>query len=111
MKLGIFGGTFDPVHMGHLIVAEEARQRLGLDEVVFVPAGQPWLKSGLEITDAGHRLAMLELAVAPNPYFRLSDTEVRRPGPSYTVDTLEEMVAGPGRWAGALRHRGAGRAG
>ncbi len=96
MKLGIFGGTFDPVHMGHLIVAEEARQRLGLDEVVFVPAGQPWLKSGLEITDAGHRLAMLELAVAPNPYFRLSDTEVRRPGPSYTVDTLEEMVAGRG---------------
>ena len=93
MKLGIFGGTFDPVHTGHLIVAEEARQRLGLDEVLFVPAGQPWLKSGREITDGGHRVAMLEAAVALNPYFRLSDMEVRRPGPSYTVDTLEEMVA------------------
>jgi nicotinate-nucleotide adenylyltransferase len=94
VKLGIFGGTFDPVHTGHLIAAEEARQSLGLDEVLFVPAGQPWLKSGREITDGGHRLAMLELAVAPNPYFRTSDTEIRRDGPSYTVDTLEEMAAG-----------------
>ena len=90
-KIGVFGGTFDPVHVGHLIAAEEARASLSLDEVVFVPAGRPWFKEGRPLTGAGHRLAMVELAVAGHAHFRVWDVEVRRPGPSYTVDTLEEL--------------------
>lgn len=89
MKLGIFGGTFDPIHIGHLVVAEEAREQLSLDEVVFVPAGKPWFKSDMPVTDAKHRLAMVELSVASNPAFLTSDVEMVRSGPSYTVDTLE----------------------
>lgn len=89
MKLGVFGGTFDPIHMGHLVVAEEAREQLGLDEVVFVPAGEPWFKADMRITDASHRFAMVELAVASNPAFLTSDLEMVRSGPSYSVDTLE----------------------
>ena len=91
MRLGVFGGTFNPVHMGHLAVAEEVRVRLGLEEVLFMPAGQPWLKSGLEVTGGYHRLEMVKLAVASNPHFRVSDLEIRRPGPSYSADTLEEL--------------------
>jgi nicotinate-nucleotide adenylyltransferase len=91
VKLGVFGGTFDPIHIGHLIIAEEARVQLGLDEVMFVPAGQPWLKADRTVTDGRHRLAMVELAVASNPCFWALDMEVERPGPSYTVDTLAEL--------------------
>ena len=94
MKLGVFGGTFDPVHMGHLIIAEEACSRLGLDELLFIAAGRPWFKRDEEVTEAVHRLNMLELAVDTNPNFRVSDMEVRRAGPSYTVDTLEELSTG-----------------
>jgi len=92
LKVGIFGGTFDPIHTGHLMAAEEARERLGLDEVVLIPAGQPWLKAGQEISDARHRMAMVELATASNSRFRASDLEIRRPGPTYSVDTLEELA-------------------
>jgi nicotinate-nucleotide adenylyltransferase len=91
VRVGLFGGTFDPIHLGHLIKAEEAREALSLDEVWFVPAGQPWLKTDRPVSEARHRLAMVELAVGPNPYFRISDMEVERPGPSYTLDTLLEM--------------------
>lgn len=91
MKVGIFGGTFDPIHMGHLIVAEEASLLLGLDEVLFVPAGQPWFKAGDSVTEAHHRMAMVELAIASNPHFRASDIEIGRTGPTYTVDTLLEL--------------------
>ena len=98
-RVGVLGGTFDPVHVGHLIAAEEARAALSLDEVVFVPAGRPWFKEGRPLTGAGHRLAMVELAVAGHAHFRVSDAEVRRPGPSYTVDTLEELRAGLGEAA------------
>ena len=98
-RTGVFGGTFDPVHVGHLIAAEEARAALSLNEVVFVPAGRPWFKEGRPLTGAGHRLAMVELAVAGHAHFRVSDAEVRRPGPSYTVDTLEELRAGLGEAA------------
>ena len=91
LRVGVFGGTFDPVHVGHLIAAEEARVDLSLDQVLFIPAGQPWFKTGRPVTVADHRLAMVELAVAPNPSFRVSDTEIRRPGPTYTADTLEEL--------------------
>ena len=91
MKVGVFGGTFDPIHIGHLIVAQEASVLLDLDEVLFIPAGQPWLKSGTELTEAHHRLAMVELAIAPHEKFRASDMEIRRAGPTYTVDTLVEL--------------------
>jgi nicotinate-nucleotide adenylyltransferase len=82
------GGTFDPIHHAHLIVAEEVRFVLKLDEIVFIPAGDPPHKPGSVQTAAHHRLRMVELAIASNPYFLLSRIEVDRPGPSYLVDTL-----------------------
>ena len=88
MDIGVLGGTFDPVHMGHLVIAEEARTRLGLGEVLFVPAGQPWLKQDRDITPAVHRVEMVRRAIADNPYFKLSTLEIERAGPSYTIDTL-----------------------
>ncbi len=88
MNIGVLGGTFDPVHIGHLVVAEEARIKLGLSEVFFVPAGQPWLKLDRNITAAVHRVEMVRCAIADNPHFKLCTLEVERPGPSYTVDTL-----------------------
>lgn len=88
MDIGVLGGTFDPIHSGHLIVAEEARLRLRLAQVLFVPAGQPWLKVDRAITPAIHRIEMVKRAIAANPYFELSTTEVDRHGPSYTVDTI-----------------------
>ena len=93
MKLGILGGTFDPVHNGHLAVAEQVRTLLKLNEVVFMPAGQPWLKGGQNITPAEHRIKMLQLAIAGRPFFRISAMEIERAGPSYTVDTVTRMKA------------------
>ena len=91
MKLGILGGTFDPIHLGHLLIAEQARATLGLDEVLFITAGQPWMKEGTPISDARHRLSMVRMAVGSNPFFHASALEIDRPGPTYTVDTLEEL--------------------
>ena len=88
MNIGVLGGTFDPIHMGHLVVAEEARIKVGLNEVLFVPAGQPWRKLDRNITLAAHRVEMVRRAIADNPHFKLCTLEVERPGPSYTVDTL-----------------------
>ena len=98
VRLGVLGGTFDPPHVGHLILAEEARTSLELQRVLFVPAGDPWRKSGQHVTPAGHRLAMLRLALASDPYFDVCTLEVERAGPSYTVDTLEALhgLHGPG---------------
>ena len=90
-RIGILGGTFDPPHLGHLLIAETARVALGLESVLFIPAGEPWLKSGQRITPATHRLRMVQLAVADNPDFCVCDCEVRRSGASYTVDTLREL--------------------
>ena len=90
-RIGILGGTFDPPHLGHLLIAETARVALDLESVLFVPAGEPWLKSGQRITAAQQRLRMVQLAVADNPDFCVSDCEVRRNGASYTVDTLREL--------------------
>ncbi len=87
-RVGILGGTFDPVHYGHLVIAEEVYAALKLAEMVFVPSGQPPHKLNEVITAAEHRLAMLELAIASNPHFSISLVELDRPGPSYTVDTL-----------------------
>jgi len=93
VNLGVMGGTFDPVHLGHLAVAEEAREVLDLERILFVPAGQPPHKPAGEVTSIEHRLAMVELAIADNRAFELSRIEVDRPGPSYTVDTLETLAA------------------
>ncbi|MBA7611247.1 putative nicotinate-nucleotide adenylyltransferase [subsurface metagenome] len=91
MNIGVLGGTFDPVHNGHLVVAEEVKTRLNLAEIIFVPAGQPWLKADRPISPAEHRLQMLRLAIADKPYFKLSTIEIERTGPSYTVDTIAEL--------------------
>ncbi len=92
-SLGVFGGTFDPIHVAHLAVAEEAADTLGLERVLFVPAGRPPHKPGVEITAAEHRLAMVQLAIAGNERFAVDRLEMDRPGPSYTVDTLEALRA------------------
>ena len=89
--MGVLGGTFDPVHMGHLIIAEEAQAKLALDKVIFVPAGQPWLKEGTKISPARCRLAMLARALKSNENFHLDTQEINRPGLTYTVDTISRM--------------------
>ena len=88
MNVGILGGTFDPIHTGHLILAEEARVQLRLNEVIFIPTGQSWLKAGRNITPVFHRVEMVRRAIADKLYFELCTLEVEHPGPSYTVDTL-----------------------
>ena len=93
MNIGVLGGTFDPIHHGHIIVVEEARTRLNLAEVILVPAGQPWLKEDSPILAAEHRVQMIRLVIADKPYFRLSTMEIDRAGPSYTVDTIAELQA------------------
>ena len=97
MKLGVLGGTFDPPHIGHLILAEEARLSLGLGQVLFVPAGAPWRKAGQELSAREDRLAMVRLAVGDNPDFAVSSLEVEREGPSYTAETLAELCDQLGR--------------
>lgn len=97
-RLGVMGGTFDPVHHGHLIAAEEARLRFHLDEVLFVPTGDPWQKRDRWVSPAEDRYLMTVIATASNPFFRVSRIEIERDGPTYTVDTLrtlqEEMGGG-----------------
>lgn len=88
VDIGVLGGTFDPIHIGHLIIAEQVRVLLGLSKILFVPAGQPWLKVDHVTTAANHRVEMVRRAIAGNPYFELCTLEVERPGPSYTVDTM-----------------------
>jgi nicotinate-nucleotide adenylyltransferase len=91
MKLGILGGTFDPAHIGHQVLAEQAREQLRLDRVLWVPAGDPWRKGSVAVTAGEHRLAMVRLAIAGNEAFEVITTELDRPGPTYTVDTLNEL--------------------
>jgi nicotinate-nucleotide adenylyltransferase len=91
VKIGLLGGTFDPVHIGHIKMAEEAMKTLELAEVIFVPAGQPVGKSGGSVTPAAWRVEMLRLALVGKPNFKISHMEIERPGPSYTVDTLEAI--------------------
>jgi nicotinate-nucleotide adenylyltransferase len=97
-SLGVLGGTFDPIHHGHLLIAEEARETLGLERVLLVPAASPPHKPGRPISDARHRLAMLELAIAGNRSFEAGRLELARGGTSYTVDTLLALRTerGPG---------------
>jgi nicotinate-nucleotide adenylyltransferase len=92
MRVGLFGGSFNPIHLGHLRAAEEDRETLGLDLVYFIPAAAPPHKSGEDLAAAEHRLAMVQLATKGNRYFMVSEAEVRRSGPSYTVDTIRHFI-------------------
>jgi nicotinate-nucleotide adenylyltransferase len=89
LRLGILGGTFDPIHFGHLLAAEEARVTLRLDRVLFAPAGDPPHKQGYAILPIAHRLRMARLAISDNPAFDISAVDMDRPGPHYTVDTIQ----------------------
>ncbi len=91
MRIGIFGGTFDPVHMAHLLLAEQCREQCALDQIWFVPAGNPPHKEGIEITSGKLRQEMLEFAIAGNSAFVVKDLELNREGPSYTVDTIRQL--------------------
>jgi nicotinate-nucleotide adenylyltransferase len=91
MRIGVFGGTFDPVHLGHLILAEQSREQARLDRVLFIPAACPPHKQDQVITPFPQRVEMLSLAIAGHPAFAIEELEKDRPGPSYTVDTLEEL--------------------
>jgi nicotinate-nucleotide adenylyltransferase len=91
-RLGVMGGTFDPVHHGHLVAASEVAARYDLDEVVFVPTGRPWQKDS-DVTTAEHRYLMTVIATAANPHFTVSRVDIDRPGPTYTVDTLRDLRA------------------
>lgn len=90
-RIGVLGGTFDPIHLGHLAAAEAAAEELGLERVLLVPAGQPPHRDPATVTPAEHRYRMAVLAAAGNPRFRVSRIEINRPGPSYTVDTLARL--------------------
>ena len=92
-RIGLLGGTFNPVHLGHLVLAEQVRERLRLDEIWFIPVAQPPLKTEPDLAPAADRLRMVTLAIAGHPAFRASDLEIRRGGKSYTVDTLRAVRA------------------
>lgn len=89
--MGIMGGTFDPIHHGHLVAASEVADRFGLDQVVFVPTGDPWQKSGSAVSSPEDRYLMTVIATASNPRFTVSRVDVDRGGPTYTVDTLRDL--------------------
>lgn len=88
-RIGVMGGTFDPIHHGHLVAASEVADSFGLDEVVFVPTGQPWQKQ--EVTESEHRYLMTVIATASNPSFSVSRVDIDRDGPTYTIDTLRDL--------------------
>lgn len=93
-RLGVMGGTFDPIHHGHLVAASEVAALLDLDEVVFVPTGQPWQKANKrQVSDAEHRYLMTVIATASNPRFTVSRVDIDREGPTYTIDTLNDLRA------------------
>ncbi|MDY5784867.1 nicotinate-nucleotide adenylyltransferase [Corynebacterium sp.] len=92
-RIGVMGGTFDPVHHGHLVAASEVANHFALDEVVFVPTGQPWQKDGTQVTASEHRYLMTVIATASNPRFHVSRVDIDRDGPTYTIDTLTDLKA------------------
>ena len=92
-RLGVMGGTFDPVHHGHLVAASEVAHNFALDEVIFVPTGQPYQKQARVVSPAEDRYLMTVIATASNPRFSVSRVDIDRPGPTYTIDTLRELRA------------------
>jgi nicotinate-nucleotide adenylyltransferase len=93
IRIGVMGGTFDPIHHGHLVAASEVAHIFALDEVVFVPTGQPWQKLGKKVSTAEDRYLMTVIATASNPRFSVSRLDIDRPGPTYTIDTLRDLRA------------------
>ncbi len=90
-RLGVMGGTFDPIHHGHLVAASEVASVFDLDEVVFVPTGEPWQKVDKDVSEAEHRYLMTVIATASNPTFTVSRVDIERPGPTFTIDTLRDL--------------------
>ncbi|MDO5646239.1 MAG: nicotinate-nucleotide adenylyltransferase [Dermabacter sp.] len=90
-RLGVMGGTFDPIHHGHLVAASEVQSVFGLDQVIFVPTGRPWQKQAKQISDPEHRYLMTVVATAANPRFTVSRVDVERPGQTFTIDTLRDL--------------------
>ena len=99
------GGTFDPIHHGHLVAASEVQAWFDLDEVVFVPTGDPWQKADREVSPAEHRYLMTVIATAANPRFTVSRVDIDRDGPTYTIDTLRDLHAADARRRALLHHR------
>ena len=93
MRLGVMGGTFDPIHHGHLVAASEVAAEFDLDEVVFVPTGRPWQKAEREVSPPEHRYLMTVIATASNPHFTVSRVDLDRPGVTYTIETLRDLHA------------------
>src|SRR6202451_2999438 len=91
-RIGVMGGTFDPIHHGHLVAASEVGHFFALDEVIFVPTGQPWQKEGRQVSASEDRYLMTVIATASNPRFSVSRVDIDRPGPTYTIDTLHELT-------------------
>ena len=92
-RIGVMGGTFDPIHHGHLVAGSEVAHIFGLDEVIFVPTGRPWQKEGNAVSPAEERYLMTVIATASNPRFGVSRVDIDRPGPTYTIDTLRDLHA------------------
>ena len=95
-RIGVMGGTFDPIHHGHLVAASEVGHFFSLDEVIFVPTGQPWQKEGRQVSPSEDRYLMTVIATASNPRFSVSRVDIDRPGPTYTIDTLRDLRAARG---------------
>ena len=95
-RIGVMGGTFDPIHHGHLVAASEVGHFFSLDEVIFVPTGQPWQKEGRQVSPSEDRYLMTVIATASNPRFSVSRVDIDRPGPTYTIDTLRDVRAARG---------------
>jgi len=91
-RVGVMGGTFDPIHHGHLVAASEVADRFELDEVIFVPTGRPWQKAGARVSPAEDRYLMTVIATASNPRFSVSRVDIDRSGPTYTIDTLHDLA-------------------
>lgn len=91
MRIGILGGTFNPIHNGHLIIAEQVRIKFGLSKVLFIPCNIPYHKKSIGLASAKHRLAMVKLAIKDNPYFEASDIEIKRGGLTYSIDTIRYL--------------------
>ena len=104
-RVGVMGGTFDPIHHGHLVAASEVQAWFDLDEVVFVPTGDPWQKSDRTVSPAEHRYLMTVIATAANPRFTVSRVDIDRGGPTYTIDTLRDLRAAAARRRALLHHR------
>lgn len=98
-RIGICGGTFDPIHNGHLIIAEAVRENMNLDKIIFIPSGMPPHKDNLRVTDAEHRFNMVYKAVSTNPYFEASRMEIDRQGYTYTIDTITQLQDVHGEFA------------